>query len=187
MKKFIAIIAALVIIGIAGIAAYHVLDDKIPSTGKTLTSDDNKFSMEIPSSWTVTQKASSIGILAAENRSSSMYAMLSVNPYMTDGATIEDYINAYITDIANHSDDPAAQKTITAPKQTTCGANTGYYFELESRADGLTVILRDFVFSTNDGYVHIVVVSPIYGGTDAKNTSMDIISSVKYSADGNVS
>ena len=187
MKKFAAIIIVLVIIGVAGIAAYQMLDDKIPSKGKTLTSDDNKYSMEIPSSWTSAQKANAISVLAAENRSSSMYALLSVNPYMTDGATVEDYINAYITDIANNSDDPTTQKILTAPKQETFGENIGYYFELESHADGLTVMLRCFVFATNDGYVHIDVVSPINGGTDSENIAMDIISSVKYSADGNVS
>ena len=187
MKKFVAIIVILVMIGIAGIAAYQMLDDKIPSQGKTLTSDDNKYSMEIPSSWKSTQRANVTGVLAAENRSGSMYALLSVNPYMTDGTTVEDYISAYITDIANNSDDPATQNILTAPKQATFGQNTGYYFELESHADGLTVMLRGFLFATNDGYVHIDVVSPIDGGGDSENTAMDIISSVKYSADGNVS
>lgn len=187
MKKSLIIILLLIAIGAAGIAAYQMLDDKIQPTGKTLTSDDNKYSMQVPSSWSSAQKANAISILAAENRSGSMYALLSVNPYTTNGATVEDYINAYITDIANNSDDPSAQKIITAPKQATFGRNTGYYFELESHADGLTILLRDFVFVTNDGYLHIDVASSENGGEDSENTALNIISSIKYSADGNVS
>ena len=76
MKKFLIIILLLVIIGAAGIIGYRLLDDKIPVSGKTLTSDDNKYSMEVPSSWTTADRPSSICVLAAENRNSSMYAAL---------------------------------------------------------------------------------------------------------------
>ena len=115
MKKFLIIILLLVIIGAAGIIGYRLLDDKIPVSGKTLTSDDNKYSMEVPSSWNTADRPSSICVLAAENRNSSMYAALSINSYVTDGVTIDDYISAYISDIASNSDDPQQQKITSAP------------------------------------------------------------------------
>ena len=187
MKKFLIIILLLVIIGAAGIIGYRLLDDKIPVSGKTLTSDDNKYSMEVPSSWNTADRPSSICVLAAENRNSSMYAALSINSYVTDGVTIDDYISAYISDIASNSDDPQQQKITSAPQQATFGDNTGYYFELLTEAGGIAVCTRNFVFATADGYLHIDVVLPENADADAQKTAENIIASVKYSSDGNVS
>ena len=93
MKKALIIIILLILIGTLGIVGYNLLDGKVAAGTKTLTSDDNKYSMEIPSSWNVTDKASSIGLFAAENRTQTMYATLSVNTYTADGITLEDYIS----------------------------------------------------------------------------------------------
>ena len=93
MKKFLIIILLLVIIRAAGIIGYRLLDDKIPVSGKTLTSDDNKYSREVPSSWNQTGPVPSVS--CCENRNdSSMYAALSINSCVTDGVTIDDYISA---------------------------------------------------------------------------------------------
>ena len=120
MKKFWIIILLFVIISAAGIIGYNLLKDQIDPSAKTLTSDDNKYSMEIPASWNTAEKASDICILAAENRDSSMYAALSVNTYVADGTTIEDYISAYISDIASNSDDPSQH-------DDHCGTPAGYF------------------------------------------------------------
>ena len=96
-------------------SGYNLLDGKVAAGTKTLTSDDNKYSMEIPSSWNVTDKASSIGLFAAENRTQTMYATLSVNTYTADGITLEDYISAYMRDIAGNSDDPSLQQVLVSP------------------------------------------------------------------------
>ena len=188
MKKSLVIIILLVIIGALGLVGYHLLNGKVPEKVKTLTSDDNKYAMEIPSSWNVTDKASSIGVFAAENREGTMYATLSVNGYTADGSTLEEYISAYIRDIAGNSDDPSQQTVLVTPQQATYGENTGYYFEVQSSANGIAVHLRDFMFVTNDGYVHIDVASSgSEEETDAKATAEKIFSSVRDSADGQVS
>ena len=115
MKKALIIIIFLILIGTLGIVGYNLLDGKVAAGTKTLTSDDNKYSMEIPSSWNVTDKASSIGLFAAENRTQTMYATLSVNTYTADGITLEDYISAYMRDIAGNSDDPSLQQVLVSP------------------------------------------------------------------------
>ncbi len=189
MKKALIIIILLVLIGTLGIVGYNLLNGKVTAGTKTLTSDDNKYSMEIPSSWNVTDKASSIGLFAAENRTRTMYVTLSVNTYTADGATLEDYISAYMRDIAGNSDDPSLQQVLVSPAQATYGENSGYYFELQSTADGIAVHLRDFVFITNDGYVHIDVASSDTSedAGEAAAIAESIFASVRYSAEGRVS
>ena len=186
MKKFLIIILLFVIIGAAGIIGYNLLKDQIDPSAKTLTSDDNKYSMEIPASWNTAEKASDICILAAQNRDSSMYAALSVNTYVADGTTIEDYISAYISDIASNSDDPSQQTITVEPQQATFGENTGYYFELSTQSGGISVHTRDFVISTADGYLHIDIILPNDADEEDLKTAEHIIASVRYSPDGNV-
>lgn len=189
MKKPLIIIILLILAGILGIVGYRLLDGKVPANTKTLTSDDNKYSMQIPASWNVTDKASSIVLFAAENRERTMYAALSVNTYTADGSTVEEYISAYIRDIASNSDDPSKQQILAEPSPAAYGENSGYYFELQTSAGGIPVHLRDFVFITGDGYVHVDVAS---SGDDedseeASVVAQQIFSSVLYSADGLVS
>ena len=118
-----------------------------------------------------------------------MYVTLSVNTYTADGATLEDYISAYMRDIAGNSDDPSLQQVLVSPAQATYGENSGYYFELQSTADGIAVHLRDFVFITNDGYVHIDVASSDTSedAGEAAAIAESIFASVRYSAEGRVS
>ena len=186
MKKFLIIILLFVIIGTAGIIGYNLLKDRVTLSAKTLTSDDNKYSMEVPSSWDSAERPSEICLLAAENRNHSMYAALSVNTYVADGVTIEDYISAYISDIASNSDDPSQQTTVSEPQQATFGENTGYYFELATKSGGMAVTTKNFVIATMDGYLHIDVVLPENADADDQKTAENIIASVRYSADGNV-
>lgn len=185
-SKYTIIILLLIVIGAAGIIGYNMLDGKISTGGRTLTSDDNKVSMTVPSSWNATDKPSMLCVLAAENRYSSMYAALSINSYVMDGVTMEDYVSAYIRDMAANSDDPSKQVLTVLPMQATYGANTGTYFELTSQADGLTVLVRSFVVATLDGYLHVDVVSMADNAQETAKTAEDIISSVKYSHEGDV-
>ncbi len=186
MKKVLIIILVLVSIGIAGIAVYSLLSDNISTFDRTLTSDDNKFSMSVPSSWHVTEKARADALFAAENSDSSMYATMRIVPAMPDGFSVDDYINSYMEEIAANSDDPSQQKILSAPAETVYGGNSGYYFELESTADGIPVHLRDFLFVTSDGCVHIDIAATDSGPENAAEIAHAILNSVRYSSEGDV-
>lgn len=180
MRKLKIIILILLIIGVAGFAAYYFLADNLALLSKPLKSSDGSYTINVPVSWknTTSENAPSTTIEAG-NSNNSMYTKLCYNKTDASDSTIEEYVYSYINEIAANSDDPVVQVISEMPVQTILGDNTGYYFELDTVSDGISLHLWSFVFISDSGYVHIDVASSGDKITDSANIAKGIIESVK--------
>ncbi|MCI8284905.1 MAG: hypothetical protein HFE90_06535 [Firmicutes bacterium] len=180
MRKLKIIIIILIILSAAGFAAYYFLADNFALLSKPLESSDGSYSINVPISWKdKTSENSPATAIQAGNANDSMYTQLSYNKTSASDNTIEEYVYSYINEIAENSDDPLVQVISEAPAQTILGDNTGYYFELDTISDGLSLHIWSFVFISDGGYVHIDVAASGDKIKDSANTAKAILSSVK--------
>lgn len=180
LKKPLTIILILfILIGGSGIVAYRLISANFDMRSYEIISYNNLYSLRVPSDWEKSSGASKNAVIAAESPSASMYAMMSADHSYDEGLTIEEYIDSYISKIGESSDDPLVQTVTVQPEQMTMGENTGYYFELDTVAGGVSVHMWDFMFTANGGYIHIDVVSSGQDNTSQAFTAQSIISSAK--------
>lgn len=180
IKKPLTIILILfILIGGGGIVGYRIISANFDMRSYEIISYNNLYSLRVPSDWNKSSGASKNAVIAAESPSASMYAMMSADHSYDEGLTLEEYINAYISKIADSSDNPLVQTTTVQPEQMTMGENTGYYFEIDTAAGGIPVHMWDFMFTANGGYVHIDVVSSGQDNASQADTAKNIISSAK--------
>ncbi len=183
-KIIIIIIFILLISGAAGISACYLLPQNLSVISRSLGTDDGTYSLSVPFLWKNVTPDSQRDSIEAENSSGDMYARLSFSSSADRNYTIEDYVYEYINEIAENSDDPIVQVISVTPYRVTLGDNIGYYFELDSVADGLSLHLWDFVFEDNGGYVHVDVAAAGEETSESANTAKAIISSAKVKSSG---
>ena len=188
MKKFLLFLAVLLVIaaGVGGFFIYNYYLGNLDSISKTFTSGNGTYSINTPASWREVAPSSQNGVIAAENSAKSMYMMVAVRPKndssssltTSSAESLENYVGKYIQDVAANSDDPIVQMMTVPPKQSKIGANTGYYFELDTVSKSMPIHTWDFVIDTDKGFVHVDVTAPGEDTVIAADTAIGIIASL---------
>lgn len=180
-KAAVIIIAILLILGAGGLVAYHFLSGSFNTLSHQITSADGAYTMRVPFRWDQ-QEPTNTTVLSAQSSDASEYAGITVtSESLADGQTMEDYVYAYISGIAGLSDNSLVQVTSVAPTQMQMGANSGYYFELDTVSSGIVLHTWDFVFATQNGYVHVNVASEGDKQSEFAEIAKNIICSVTAS------
>ena len=173
------ILIILLLLGGGGIAAYRYIFADFQLRSNEIISADGNYSMRVPSGWKETEANGDDVLISAQTANGNLYARLSVDRDGTAaGATIEDYLNSCIQQVADHSDDPLVQVTTVTPQQSTMGDNIGYYYELDTVKSGMPIHFWSFVFTSNNGYMHVDVAAEGKEHAEKTETAHNIMSSV---------
>lgn len=177
-KAAIIIIVILLMLGAGGLVAYHYLSGSFNTLSNEISSADGTYTMRVPFRWDQQEPTNST-VLSAQSSDASEYAAITIsNESLADGQTMEDYVYAYISGVAGLSDNSLVQVTSVAPTQMQMGNNSGYYFELDTVSSGLVLHTWDFIFATQNGYVHVNVASEGDKQSEFAATAQNIICSV---------
>jgi hypothetical protein len=179
-KPLVIILLIFILLSGGGLVAYNLISNNFELLSYEIVSYNNLYAMSVPIRWSKSNGASKNAVIAAENPTGTMYAMMSADTSGFDeGHTIDEYIDSYISKIAEMSDDPLVQVVSVEPQQTEMGENTGYYFEIDTISNGITVHMWDFVFTGDGCYVHVDVVSSGEDNRSFADTAKNIISSAR--------